>query len=327
MAPNRDVTWCFVPGKKNDVHLQLTWPIKGFKDSVKGYLQSNEISTPLMTDRGNTTRWVLDVVQYDTDEYYARLFGYIHTDNVTVKATFKIEDNDGQKKMIGNEIELQEDFCNFLDCDYFVGKTDEFTVDTDGKITIHCEVTINMIETDNKDVKLQDEMKEMLDNAKEYHSDVILECEDGQVECHKNVLCLKSEYFKNMFKSGMKEARTGRIPVSLDRESCMVMLDYFYTGKLDGSKVTVNLLLEVKKMLMQDLKSQCLQHLADNISMENVVKILEMTDIVEEAKDLQKAAEQFLVDNRKDLTPQLKQDLRNYSNGVNLLLKLLEKYV
>ena len=61
--------------------------------------------------------------------------------------------------------------------------------------------------------------------------------------------------------------------------------------------------------------------------MENVVKMLEMTDIVEEAKDLQKAAEQFLVDNRKDLTPQLKQDLRNYSNGVNLLLKLLEKYV
>jgi len=318
MAPNRDVTWCFVPGKKHDVHLQLTWPIKGFKDSVES-LYSNDINIPLMTDRGKTTHWVMHVVQYGTNEYYARLFGYINMDNVTVKATFKIEDNDGQKKMIGNLSELRENV--------FEGETDDFTVDTDGKITIHCEVTINMIETDNKDVKLQDEMKEMLDNAKEYHSDVILECEDGQVECHKNVLCLKSEYFKNMFKSGMKEARSGRIPVSLDRESCMVMLNYFYTGKLDGSKVTVNLLLEVKKMLMQDLKSQCLQHLADNISMENVVKILEMTDIVEEAKDLQKAAEQFLVDNRKDLTPQLKQDLRNYSNGVNLLLKLLEKYV
>ena len=56
--------------------------------------------------------------------------------------------------------------------------------------------------------------------------------------------------------------------------------------------------------------------------MENVVKMLEMTDIVEEAKDLQKAAEQFLVDNRKDLTPQLKQDLRNYSNGMNLMFKI-----
>ena len=61
--------------------------------------------------------------------------------------------------------------------------------------------------------------------------------------------------------------------------------------------------------------------------MENVVKILEMTDIVEEAKDLQKAAEQFLVDNRKDLTPQLKQDLTNYSNGWNLVFKILENHL
>ena len=43
---------------------------------------------------------------------------------------------------------------------------------------------------------------------------------------------------------------------------------------------------------------------------ENVVKILEMTDVIEEAKDLQKAAEQFIVDNRKHLTPQLKTSQR-----------------
>ena len=60
---------------------------------------------------------------------------------------------------------------------------------------------------------------------------------------------------------------------------------------------------------------------------ENVVKILEKTDIVEEAKDLQKAAEQFLVDNRKHLTPQLKQDLTNYSNGWNLVFKILENHL
>ena len=70
----------------------------------------------------------------------------------------------------------------------------------------------------------------------------------------------------------------------------------------------------------------CLIHLADNISMDNVVEILEMTDIVE-ANDLQRAAEQFIVENRKNLTPQLKQDLKNYSNGMNLLFKIVEEYL
>ena len=64
-------------------------------------------------------------------------------------------------------------------------------------------------------------------------------------------------------------------------------------------------------------KEICLSDLADNISMENVVKILEMTDQVE-AKDLQLAAEQFIIDNRKDLTLELKQELRGYSNFDNL---------
>ena len=74
-------------------------------------------------------------------------------------------------------------------------------------------------------------------------------------------------------------------------------------------------------------QSQCLQHLADNIRMENVVEILEMTDIVEEAKDLQKAAEQFIVDNRKDLTTQLKQEMRGYSNFDKLMFKIIENYL
>jgi len=106
----------------------------------------------------------------------------------------------------------------------------------------------------------------------------------------------------------------------------MVMLNFLYSGRLDSKNVTVQLLLEVNKMLMYDFKEICLIYLADNISMDNVVEILEMTDIVE-ANDLQRAAEQFIVENRKNLTPQLKQDLSNYSNGMNLLFKIVEEYL
>ena len=59
--------------------------------------------------------------------------------------------------------------------------------------------------------------------------------------------------------------------------------------------------------------------------MDNVVDILEITDVVE-AEDLQKAAEQFLVHNRKNLTKQLKEDLANSSKGMKILFKILEQY-
>lgn len=105
----------------------------------------------------------------------------------------------------------------------------------------------------------------------------------------------------------------------------MVLLEYLYTGKVDASKVTADLLMEVNKILMDDLEEICLEILTKNISMDNVVDILEITDVVE-AEDLQKAAEQFLVHNRKNLTKQLKEDLANSSKGMKILFKILEQY-
>ena len=101
--------------------------------------------------------------------------------------------------------------------------------------------------------------------------------------------------------------------------------EYLYTGKVDASKVTADLLMEVNKILMDDLEEICLEILTKNISMDNVVDILEITDVVE-AEDLQKAAEQFLVHNRKNLTKQLKEDLANSSKGMKILFKILEQY-
>jgi len=316
MFAKKTSTWCVVPEKTTDVHLQLTWPILHLR-SIRS-LNSDSFETPLRTDNGKTTQWKMTVDQ-DIDKYILELYGLVYTDNVTVEASFSVEDNHGNKKIIGNVKKMKLINGQLR---YGNGKSDAFCVDNVGPIIIHCDIFINKID-DNKKV---DKMKELLTNAKDYHSDVIMVCEDGEIECHKSILCLNSSYFKNMFDSGMVEARTGRIPVGLDRQSCLVLLNYFYTGRLDASKVTVKLLLEVNKILMDDLKESCLKDLAKNIRMENVVKILEMTDEVE-AKDVQLAAEQFLVYNRKHLTPQLKQQLKNYSNFGNLMFKILEKYV
>ena len=69
----------------------------------------------------------------------------------------------------------------------------------------------------------------------------------------------------------------------------------------------------------------CLEVLANNISMDNVVDILEMTDVVK-AEDLQRAAERFLVNNRKHLTQQVKDDLKIYPKGIEILFKIFGQY-
>jgi len=320
MAPKKPMTWC-----NSNAQFELTWPISKPKDSSGQ--DSGNIKIPFKTDITHYTVWSMSFSKNDRKKrYYILLFGELFSHDVTVKANFSITDKDGKTKEIGSDVVLEVEEGWSPSLGWKNGKSDDFTLDSDGPITINCQLSIELINAEKTNDKLHGEMEEMLINAKEYHSDVVMKCTDGQVDCHKSILCLKSSYFKNMFESRMKEAKSGKIPISLDKESCLVLLKYLYTGKLDSSKVTVELLTEVDKMLMQDFKEMCLKDLGDNINMQNVVKILEMTDKVE-AKDLQKAAEQFIVENRKDLTPELKQELRGYSNFESLMFKIIENYL
>ena len=203
MVVVKGLTWGFVSDRKNDVHLRFTWPIQHFTNIVtkKGFF-SNDIRTPLITDEGDATQWRIRVVKVNnTESYYITLHGFIYTDNITTKVNFSFEDKDSHKTKIGNEMELKKvnSVFNYV-------SSEGFTVNTDDKVIICCEVTINQKDADKTNEKLEDEMKEMLthdddmkkmmNNAGEYHSDVVLICQDAQVDCHKSILCLKSSYFK-----------------------------------------------------------------------------------------------------------------------------------
>ena len=52
----------------------------------------------------------------------------------------------------------------------------------------------------------------------------------------------------------MAEAKSRKIKIPFDKENCMVLLEYLYSGKVDASKVTANLLMEVNKTLMDDVR-------------------------------------------------------------------------
>ena len=189
MVFENTLTWGVVPGKNIDVHIEVSWKISDLEDFPKfrgigfGY---GYVKTPLKTDKRGTTKWSFALIQIDdTGEYKVELVGYLYTRNVKAKASFTIKDKDGKTKSIGSDVDIK------IDRKQFYALSDTF-LDPDGPVTIFCEIVIKDVEAGKK----VDKMKELLTNAKEYHSDVILECEDGEVDCHKNILCLNSSYFK-----------------------------------------------------------------------------------------------------------------------------------
>ena len=195
------LTWCILPGKENDLKLKLTLPIPDFRDCLmQNYLSSNVIRAPFITDMNYTNTWFVTVTKIEnTDRYSVTLCGEVYNESITAKANLSVEYPNGHKMSIGNEIALQTSDDDQLNV---CGYSNEFTVNTYGMITIHCVVVMNidMVPNGNQnrindDTPVSD-FKEMLDNAKEYHSDVVLQCEDGQVDCHRSILSLKSSYFK-----------------------------------------------------------------------------------------------------------------------------------
>ena len=184
------IRWAVVPGKNNDVHIELTWKISDLKDIPEMYsgYPSDFVKTPLKTDKDGETEWNLIVHQINkTEEYKLELVGRLFTDNVTARANFSIQDKDGKTKLIKRDVEIQS-AC----ADYVAGNPGKF-LNPQGPITIFCEIFIKDVEARKK----ENQMVELLVNAKDFHSDVTLLCEDGQVvDCHKNILCLNSSYFK-----------------------------------------------------------------------------------------------------------------------------------
>ena len=81
-----------------------------------------------------------------------------------------------------------------------------------GNLTIIFQITIIQNDASNRSIVASngtledssthaDDMKNMLQNAAEYLSDISIECSDGNIPCHSNILASKSEVFKVIVKT------------------------------------------------------------------------------------------------------------------------------
>ncbi|GBM95831.1 Speckle-type POZ protein-like B [Araneus ventricosus] len=113
-------------------------------------------------------------------------------------------------------------------------------------------------------------------------ADVTFKCGNASIPAHKSLLSIRSPVFAAMFKNPMKENRENKVDISdMDVSVLRIMLTYIYTGKTPDFTVSSasELLFAADKYQLQDLKRVCCDFLKQNISLENVLRILVLGDM------------------------------------------------
>jgi len=125
-------------------------------------------------------------------------------------------------------------------------------------------------------------------NSKEL-SDVTFTIEGKPFYCHRIVLAAVSEYFRAMFKSGMKESHESIIPISgITYELFEEFITYIYTGILKLKEFAnqedcvthyIELVKIADRFMIDDIKKQCEVALVKYITHENASTLEETADL------------------------------------------------
>ena len=102
-------------------------------------------------------------------------------------------------------------------------------------------------------------MKEMHNlRQNEEFTDVTLQSGDIQIQCHRNVLAVATDYFKAMFRCGLEESTSATVPLTMEPEILTSIVDYMYTGEIELTVDNVESLFKAGDVLQLDtLKVTC----------------------------------------------------------------------
>jgi kelch-like protein 2/3 len=114
-------------------------------------------------------------------------------------------------------------------------------------------------------------------------TDIALIFDGKRIPCHRLVLTAKSDYFKAMFVSGMKESSAQEIEIQgIDAETGATLVDSFYEGKLNVTKENAEkLLVATGMLLLRDLLYEvetfmyrhCIENQDDIMKMLNLARL------------------------------------------------------
>ncbi|KAJ5074638.1 pep-cterm sorting domain-containing protein [Anaeramoeba ignava] len=164
-----------------------------------------------------------------------------------------------------------------------------------------------MTQTFSNIEKLSEDFQKLFESEENY-SDFQIICESKEKEeetrifkCHKSILSARSDYFKSLFRSRMKEYQKGEMV--LQETSGKILLNillYFYTGKIEITlENAVEILLFSSKYLIEELTSLSSKFVMENCQLETVVDLLKISESIN-VHDLSRFCYQFILDHFED---------------------------
>jgi speckle-type POZ protein len=125
-------------------------------------------------------------------------------------------------------------------------------------------------------------------------SDVNFTIVDREIPAHKVILSARSKYFAAMFQHPMKEQSTNQIKIEdTEPEVFKELLRFIYTGRVSTATMetmAANLFIAADKYLLDELKTECENHLLHHLSPDNCVVLLLTGDLTNPAEPLKEAA-------------------------------------
>ena len=125
---------------------------------------------------------------------------------------------------------------------------------------------------------------------------VLMSSEGQKFPAHKAILEERSTVFDAMFQHDMAENRNGEVHIEdIDGPTLKHILHYIYTSKVDemtDSNVT-KLYTAADKYNLESLKSTCIRHMLDNLSVHNVCDSIVLANMFGE-KHLKESTLSFL---------------------------------
>ena len=107
--------------------------------------------------------------------------------------------------------------------------------------------------------------------------DLKIICEGKILECHKNVLCCRSDIFDVMFSNdGMIEAQSKEVEINdIQADTMETFLYFLYHDQVQDVKmINAKLLLAAHKYNVLELMEACTGYLKENLSFENATDVL-----------------------------------------------------
>ncbi|KAK0092475.1 hypothetical protein PV326_001333 [Microctonus aethiopoides] len=135
-------------------------------------------------------------------------------------------------------------------------------------------------------------------------SDVTIVIDETEIPVHKIILAAYSSVFLAMFKADMTESVNKRIVITdIEVDIMKKVIEFMYTGGIDPIpewNALLSILEVAEKYQIMNLKELCEEKLSQNITIDNVLKILERVSLCEVPK-LMETLISFMVEKKSQI--------------------------